>query len=83
MGADFFESEAEKAQNARLGRPPVGIGRNVKIRRAIIDKNARIGDNVVIENPKGLKEFDAPNYCIRDGIVIVPKNETIPGGTVI
>jgi glucose-1-phosphate adenylyltransferase len=83
MGADFFESEADKAQAARTGRPAMGIGRNVKIRRAIIDKNARIGDNVVIENAKGLTDFDAPNYNIRDGIVIVPKGETIPEGTVI
>ena len=83
MGADFIESEADKAQAARMGQPAIGIGRNVKIRRAIIDKNARIGDNVVIENAKGLTDFDAPNYNIRDGIVIVPKGETIPEGTVI
>ena len=83
MGADFIESDADQAQAARMGRPAMGIGRNVKIRRAIIDKNARIGDNVVIENAKGLTDFDAPNYNIRDGIVIVPKGETIPEGTVI
>lgn len=83
MGNDFYQTDAEKAQDKRLGRPHVGIGRNVRIRRAIIDKNARIGDDVVIENRKELREFDAPNYNIRDGIVIVPKNETIPPGSVI
>ena len=83
LGADFYPSEADKAQDERAGRPPIGIGRNVKIRRAIIDKNARIGDNVVIENHQRLQHHDAPNYNIRDGIVIVPKNETIPAGTVI
>ena len=83
LGADFFQSESDKAQDERAGRPPIGIGRNVKIRRAIIDKNARIGDNVVIENARNLPHHDAPNYNIRDGIVIVPKNETIPAGTVI
>ncbi len=83
MGADYFESEADKERSARAGQPLVGIGRNAVIRKAIIDKNARIGDNVVIENRQGHKDFDAPNYSIRDGIVIVPKNETIPAGSVI
>jgi glucose-1-phosphate adenylyltransferase len=83
MGNDSYQSEADKAQDQRLGIPLVGIGKNVAITRAIIDKNARIGDNVVIENQKGLRHFDAPNYNIRDGVVIIPKSETIPPGTVI
>jgi len=50
---------------------------------AIIDKNARIGDNVTI-SPTGKPEnFDHPLYFIRDGIVIIPKNGVIPHGTVI
>jgi len=83
LGSDFFQSEAEKAEDKRTGRPHIGIGRNVRIRRAIVDKNARIGDNVVVENAKNLQHHDAPNYNIRDGIVIVPKGEIIPAGTVI
>ena len=58
----------------RRGLPPIGIGRNCVIDRAIIDKNARIADGVVI-TPEGKPEnFDAENYFIRDGIVVVPKN---------
>ena len=60
--------------------PPIGIGRNCVIDRAIIDKNARIGDGVVI-TPEGKPEnLDAENYFIRDGIVVVPKDAVIPGG---
>ena len=78
MGNDFFD--ADIAQRETTGTP-LGIGRNCLIDHAIIDKNARIGDGVVI-TPEGKPEnFDGPNYYIRDGIVIVPKNTTIPAGT--
>jgi glucose-1-phosphate adenylyltransferase len=53
------------------------------IENAIIDKNARIGKNVRIENARGLAEHDAGSYFVRDGIVIVPKGAVIADGTVI
>ena len=61
--------------------PEMGVGKNCVIDHAIIDKNARIGDNVVI-TPEGKPEnSDGENYFMRDGIVIVPKNAVIPSGT--
>lgn len=84
MGADFYETPERKAENRRLGRPDVGIGRGSIIERAIIDKNARIGEQVVIQpHAPGEKMVEAENYIIRDGIVVVPKNAVIPDGTVI
>ena len=81
MGGDFFESESSILENEVLGKPRIGIGRNTRIENAIIDKNARIGDNCVI-SPAGKPEnFDHPLYYIRDGVVIVPKNGIIPHGT--
>jgi len=77
MGADFYE---EKAPNNAI---KVGIGDNAYVDKAIIDKNARIGKNVVIKNAKKLKNFDGPNYFIRDGIVIIPKNAEVKDGTSI
>ena len=78
MGNDFFD--ADLAQRDKSGAQ-LGIGRNCVIDHAIIDKNACIGDGCVI-SPEGKPEkFDGPNYYIRDGIVIVPKNTTIPAGT--
>ncbi len=76
MGADYFEQD----RHIDSGRPPIGIGRNCVIDRAIIDKNARIADGAVITPEGKPANFDADNYFIRDGIVVVPKNATIPAG---
>ena len=83
MGGDYFESDAMMKINAEQNRPKIGIGKNTRIENAIIDKNARIGDNCVI-TPNGKPEnMDHELYYIRDGIVIIPKNGVIPDGTVI
>lgn len=74
MGADYYEN------NDSVDRVRLGIGDNSVIERAIVDKNARIGKNVVIRNPKGLKNFDGNNHFIRDGIVIIPKNAVLKDG---
>jgi glucose-1-phosphate adenylyltransferase len=74
MGADYYETDRPAAEI------PIGIGRNCVVDRAIIDKNARIADAAVI-TPEGKPEnFDADNYYIRDGIVVIPKDATIPPG---
>jgi len=83
MGADFYETDAQKAENHRLGRPHVGIGENARIDRAIIDKNVRIGPGVVIRSHAGEEDRDEELYSIRDGIVVIPKNATIPEGMAI
>ena len=83
MGNDYYETETERAAAQARGIPPLGIGENTIIRRAILDKNARIGSDVQIVNETAIKDFDGPNYYIRDGIVIVPKEEIIPDGTII
>ena len=81
MGADYYESEESRAEKAQSGIPSVGIGRNCLIQNAIIDKNARIGDNSILVNRDGIDNYDGENYYIRDGIVIVPKDATIPPET--
>jgi glucose-1-phosphate adenylyltransferase len=83
LGCDYFESEISIQQNAAAGRPKIGIGKNTRIENAIIDKNARIGDDCVITPAGKADNVDHPLYYIRDGIVIIPKNGTIPHGTVI
>src|SRR5712691_4156759 len=75
MGADYFE--LGQTDSSQL---PIGIGRNCVIDRAIIDKNARIADGVVITPEGKPAHLDADNYFIRDGIVVVPKNAVIPAG---
>lgn len=80
MGADFYESAADRARVEAMHVPPIGIGEGSVVQRAIIDKNARIGKGVVISNEAGIKEADGEGYYIREGIVVVPKDGVIPDG---
>jgi glucose-1-phosphate adenylyltransferase len=83
LGCDYYESQQSIVEHEKAGHPRIGIGANCRIENAIIDKNARVGDNVVI-SPAGKPEsVDHALYYIRDGIVIVPKGGIIPHGTVI
>jgi glucose-1-phosphate adenylyltransferase len=66
-----------------MGIPHMSIGPGSKIRRAIIDKNAHIGEGVIITDKSKAPDFDGPNYYIREGIVVIPKNAVIPAGTKI
>jgi glucose-1-phosphate adenylyltransferase len=83
MGADFFESHAELTAGASQGIPPIGVGRSCEIRNAILDKNARIGDGVRLLNEAGVQARECDEYCIVDGIIVVPKNAVLPSGTVV
>ena len=83
LGSDYYESLESIMKHEEAGIPRIGIGSNCRIENTIVDKNARIGNDVVI-SPAGKPEnVDQPNYYIRDGIVIVPKNGVIPHGMVI
>ena len=85
MGSDFYESIEEIKLNIERGKPHIGIGTNTSIRRAIIDKNVRIGKNVKLLNTVGIDDFDHPNgsFFIREGIIIVPKGAVVANGTEI
>jgi glucose-1-phosphate adenylyltransferase len=83
MGSDYYESLIDMNQNIENGIPHIGIGKNTIIRRAIIDKNTRIGENVRIQNERNVDKEDGVNYFIRDGIVLIPKNAVVLDGTVI
>jgi glucose-1-phosphate adenylyltransferase len=78
MGADYYQGDEPDRSPAD---PPLGIGRNCVVDHAIIDKNARIGEGVVITPDGKAPNVDAANFYIRDGVVIIPKNAVIPNGT--
>jgi glucose-1-phosphate adenylyltransferase len=80
MGADYFEGEGPEPEP---GSPPLGIGRDAVIEGAIIDKDARIGNGVVISPKDKPSHMDGKNYFIRDGVVVIPKAAVIPDGTTI
>lgn len=85
MGADYYQTLEDMQADLAAGRPWIGVGEGTIVRRAIIDKNARIGADVRLLNEAGVEEADGPNgsYYIRDRIIIVPKNGLIPDGTVV
>ena len=83
LGSDYFETPEEAVQAAGRGEPPIGIGEDSVVERAIVDKNARIGRGVRILNEAREQEKDGAGWFIREGIVIVPKGGVIPDGTVI
>jgi glucose-1-phosphate adenylyltransferase len=85
MGADYYQTLEDMETDLAAGRPWIGVGEGSIIRRAIIDKNARIGARVRLLNEAGVEEADGPDgsYYIRDRIIIVPKNGLIPDGTVV
>ncbi len=83
MGADFYDPAPVPPWQEVDTSVPLGIGKNCMVRRAILDKNVRVGDGVRILNEKGVESADGDFYNIRQGIVIIPKNAAVPPGTVI
>ena len=77
MGADFYQHNKESHSTGI----ELGIGENCIIKKTILDKNVRIGDGVTITPDNKPDNLDDQLYCIRDGIVIIPKNTVIPSGT--
>ena len=76
MGAKHYEEEG----SAPI---PLGVGRDCRIRRAIVDLGARIGDGSLLLNEAGVQEADGPGWHIRGGVIVVPKGSVLPPGTVV
>jgi glucose-1-phosphate adenylyltransferase len=85
MGSDYFESGEERALLRERGGIPMGVGQGTTVKRAILDKNVRIGSNVTIVNKDHVEEADRPEhgFYIRNGLVVVVKNASIADGMVI
>ncbi len=61
----------------------MGIGHGAWIERTIVDKNARIGDDVRITPTASRPSSTAPTTTSATGSSIIPKNAVIMSGTVI
>jgi glucose-1-phosphate adenylyltransferase len=81
IGADFYDPDDHAP--SRHDVPRLGIGRNTVLDRVIVDKNARIGNDVRLVNERNIQDADGDGYFVRNGIIIVQKNATIPDGTVV
>jgi glucose-1-phosphate adenylyltransferase len=78
MGNDYFETLEKIVKQEEI---PMGVGKDCYIENAILDKNCRIGDDVIIRGSVALPNDETDTYCIRDGIVVVKKGATIPSGS--
>lgn len=83
MGGDNYQTLEQIAESKESNTPVMGIGDNCKIKNAIIDKNAYIGNDVCINCGEKLADGDYGAYTVQDGIVVVKKRAVIPHGTVI
>ncbi len=81
MGNDFYETlEQVEKYNIEI---MMGIGNRCYIHNCIVDKNCRIGDDVRINGGKHIEDIETDNYMVKDGIVVIKKDATIPKGTFI
>lgn len=78
MGNDYFQQLEDVIEEDTI---PMGIGRHCIIENAILDKDCRIANNVVIRGAKDLKDIETDTYCIKDGIVVIKKRAVIPAGS--
>ena len=84
MGSDQYETPEQLAENISVGRPHLGVGRNCKVKHAIIDKNARIGDGTILNAiDKADGEYAGGAIVIRDGVLVVRKGAVLPPGTIV
>ena len=83
MGSDYYETLAEIAHNYERGIPKIGIGDNCELYNVIMDKDCRVGNNVIIRGGSHLPDSDHSLYTVKDGIVVVKKGAVIPNGFVI
>jgi len=79
MGNDFYETLEQVAEEKI--EIMMGIGDRCYIHNCIIDKNCRIGDDVRINGGKHIKDIETDTYMVKDGIVVIKKDATIPKGT--
>lgn len=83
MGADYYETDEEREYNVKIGRPHIGIGENCLIEEAIIDKNARVGNHVIIRRRSSLEQVNGNGWTVRDGIMVIEKDAIIPDNSIL
>lgn len=79
MGNDSYETLEEVANNNI--EIMMGIGDRCYIHNCIVDKNCRIGDDVRINGGTHIADTETDTYMVKDGIVVIKKDATIPNGT--
>ncbi|NUY82371.1 glucose-1-phosphate adenylyltransferase [Flavobacterium sp. MAH-1] len=83
MGSDFYQNLKEIYTNLEHRVINIGIGERCYLNNTIIDKNCRIGNDVKLNGGKHLPDSDHELYTVKDGIIVVKKNATLPDGFVV
>jgi glucose-1-phosphate adenylyltransferase len=78
MGNDTYQTLEDIAMHP--DDIPMGVGHYCHIEHAILDKDCRIGNNVVIKGGEHLPDMDTDEFVVRDGVVVVKKGAVIPEG---
>ena len=79
FGNDYYQSLEEML--ATKDRTLISIGKNCHFENCIIDKDARIGDQVVMVGNPSMADIETENYCIKGGIIIIKKGAEIQSHT--
>ncbi len=80
MGSDYYQTVNQMADSVERGIPKIGIGERCYLRNCIVDKDAKIGDDVSINGGDHLVPGDHTAYTVKDGIVVIKKGAVIPNG---
>ena len=83
MCSDYYETLPEMAYSLERGIPKLGIGERCKISHAIVDKDCRIGNDVIISGGAHLPDSDHALFTVKDGIVVIKKGAILPDGFTI
>lgn len=78
IGSDRYQDLEELETDSKENRPFIGVGENCNISNAIIDKDCRIGNNVIVNGGSHLKDTEDDRFVIKDGIVVFRKGTIIP-----
>ncbi len=80
MGNDFYETIEEILRNEEQDIPKLGIGDYCKLNKVIVDKDCRIGNNVIIIGGNHFENIDHSLFSIKDGIIVIKKGAVINDG---
>ncbi|GGX03129.1 glucose-1-phosphate adenylyltransferase [Aquimarina muelleri] len=80
IGANSYQDMQELDKDYEEGIPSIGVGDRCYINNTILDKDVRIGNDVVINGGAHLEDTEQDVYVIREGVVVIKKGTVIPDG---
>lgn len=80
IGSNAYQDISEIDNDRKNNKPYMGVGERCIIEQVIIDKDARIGNDVVIQGGPHLKDCTEESYVIKDGVVVIRRRAVIPDG---